>query len=116
MTINRIITRGLGASRGKPGRAGLITQGYGGPIFTAILESARVTVLHGRSATKRVIEEIVITAKLVRVNGIRPKENVQGSVRVLLEAFKKSAKIIISEVKATVKDVVQIFVSLKKKK
>ena len=116
MTVNRIVTRGMGMSRGQTGRAGLITQGYGGTIFTAVLESARVVIRHGRTASRRVKEEIVISARLVRVNGVKPQNFIQGSVTVMLEAFRKSAKILISEIKASAKDVIQIFVNLKKKK
>lgn len=84
MPVNRIITRGMGASRGKAGVAGLVTQGYGG-LFRIAKEAVRQLIKVGRSSAKRAVEgleEIVVWAKLVRVNDKKPDEKVEGFIRV----------------------------------
>lgn len=83
MTTNRIITRGLGASRGASGRAGLITQGYGG-IPPVIVQSLSRPFKHGKSG-KRIIDEIELVtlwAKLIEVNGNEPKRPIKGSISI----------------------------------
>lgn len=84
---NRIITRGMGRSRGNTGLAGMVTQGYSwyNSVFQNIEEASRILVKHGRSAygkTKREIENIVVFARLIRVNGNKPQENIAGRVSV----------------------------------
>jgi hypothetical protein len=74
----------MGASRGKAGVAGLVTQGYGG-LFRFVKEQARRIVRVGKSSAKRAaegLEEIVVWAKLVRVNDRKPDQNIEGFIRV----------------------------------
>lgn len=79
--INRIITKGMGASRGQAGNAGLITQGYAG--IKLLLELGRRIIRVGQSGTKRRIRDlqsIIVGARLVRVNENRPSMTVIGFV------------------------------------
>lgn len=79
--INRIITRGMGSSRGKPGNAGMITMGYGG-IFVKIAAQARRLIRVGQSGTKRAMREMqdaIVTMRLLRVNEKPSPELVIGS-------------------------------------
>ena len=91
--MNRIITRGMGTSRGKAGVAGMVTQGYGG-FFRMAVEFAKKAFKAGQSGAKRAIrelEEVIISARLIRVNDEKPKQLVQGSVTVKLDATRKIA-------------------------
>lgn len=81
---NRIVTRGMGVSRGVPGRAGLVTQGYGG-IFRFIKEQAVRLIRVGQSGTKRALQdlqEVIVWAKLIRINEEKPSVLVQGTIKV----------------------------------
>lgn len=93
MTINRIVTRGMGVSRGIAGRAGLITQGYGGPL-AAVKEAVKRLIKVGQSGTKRALQElqeIVVWAKLIRVNDVAPKLPIEGSIRVRVSSASQFA-------------------------
>lgn len=84
MPVNRLVTRGMGTSRGVPGRAGLVTQGMGG-IFRFVVQQAERVIRYGRSSAHRAVqglEEIIVWAKLVKVNDERPPQKVEGFVRV----------------------------------
>jgi hypothetical protein len=75
----RIVTRGLG--RNKPGYQGFITMGYGRRFIEEVIRIAR----RGRSSAQRLIkelEDVVVWAKLIRVNDEKPKENIQGQLSV----------------------------------
>ena len=96
MTVNRIITRGMGPSRGKTGNAGLITRGYGG-IFSrvvgAVTDAGRRVISTGRSAAKRVAEqldEVIISMKLIRVNGEPAKQSVTGMLRIKFDSARST--------------------------
>ena len=96
MTTNRIITRGMGKSRVKTGNAGLITQGYGGTILQKIKEQITRVIHAGRSAGERVIQEVqdvIVWAKLIRVNDKTPIKNISGHVRVRNRASSVAIKI-----------------------
>ena len=93
MPVNRIITRGLGTSRGQAGRAGLVTQGYGGGFKKVIEEVITQAVIHGKSGIKK-IEEIVIWAKLISVNDNPPKQNIEGYTRVPIQRSKNIATLV----------------------
>jgi len=91
--INRIITRGMGPSRGVPGRTGLVVQGFGG-IFRAVVETAKRVIRLGQSGTKRALqglEEIIIGAKLLRVNDQKPSAPIQGHVTVRVDMSRRIA-------------------------
>lgn len=104
----------MGPSKGAPGRAGLVAQGYGG-ILRAIFEATKRIVRLGQSGTKRALqglEEIIIGAKLLRVNDERPKTNIQGHVTVKVDLSKriavmaenvtKRARTVLEDIKITV--------------
>lgn len=82
--VNRIITRGMGTSRGKPGRAGLVTQGYGGPP-RAVIENFRRRIIVGGGSKRRAwegLDEVIVWAKLISVNGRPAPKKVEGFIRV----------------------------------
>lgn len=68
--INRIVTRGFGPSCGLAGRAGPVTQGYGGsPAF--VIVALRCGFPLGQSGTKRrqcELESVIVWAKLLEIN------------------------------------------------
>ena len=84
MGLNKIITRGLGSSRGKSGRASLVTMGFGG-IFEAIVAGTERLIKVGQSGMKRALkelDEIIVWAKMIRVNDEAPKKTIEGFVKV----------------------------------
>lgn len=86
MIVNRLVTRGFGPDRGLPGRAGPVTQGFGGPpsfVLVAIRRGIRV----GGGATRRRLQDlqpVIVWAKLIEINGLSPQRAIEGSVRVML--------------------------------
>lgn len=79
--LNRIVTRGMGPSRGQAGNAGLVTMGYGG--IKLLLELGRRIIRVGQSGYKRRLRElqsIMVGARLVRVNDNAPTVTVKGFV------------------------------------
>lgn len=88
---NRIVTRGMGPSRGVPGRAGMVTQGYGG-FFRGLIKAATRVMKAGQSGTKRALqalEEVIVGAKLIRVNGEKPDVQLQGHITVKVDMTRK---------------------------
>ncbi len=77
----------MGPTRGTPGvpgRASMITMGYGG-FFRAIKEQAVRIIRAGQSGTKRALQElqeVVVWAKLIRINDEKPTVPIQGSIKV----------------------------------
>ena len=66
--VNRLVTRGMGTSRGTPGRAGMVTQGYGG-IFRAVVEAVSAVIQGGSKALRRLPEILwTVYARLTEVN------------------------------------------------
>lgn len=105
MTVNRLITRGMGASRGAPGVAGMVTQGYAG-FFRKIVDGAAALVKKGRSSARKVVEEfeeIAVWAKLIRVNDKQPDAYVQGYVSVKFEEAKNFVVKIVEKFTARVR-------------
>lgn len=105
MPVNRIITRGMGTSRGKAGVAGLVTQGYGG-LFRFVKEQARRAIRVGKSSAKRAaegLEEIVVWAKLVRVNDRTPDQKIEGFVRVGIDRARKYAVALVGSITSRVR-------------
>lgn len=86
--INRVITRGLGARRGT-GRASLVAVGGGG--LRQFYEYVRRTAGSGVKYVKENVENIVVWARLISVNGIRPKEPIQGKVTVSVDLNRRIA-------------------------
>ena len=86
--VNRIVTRGMGSSRGLAGRGGMVTQGYGGPL-RFVLEQIRRVVRVGQSGAKRALKElddVIVWAKLIRINDQPPPIKVQGFIRVKIDS------------------------------
>lgn len=105
--VNRIITRGFGTSRGQAGRAGPVTQGYGGIhqfVISAIQRSNNVK--HGQSGRKRRLREldtIIVWAKLVEVNGSPPKNKIEGFVNVPIDHDRGFAAVMVEHVSSSVR-------------
>lgn len=77
---NLIITRGLGCSRNGCNR--LVTQGYGGsPKF--VPEAIR-KFAYGRRPDER-MEEVIVWAKLLEINGKAAPRKIEGFIRVPVE-------------------------------
>lgn len=113
--LNRIITKGMGKSRDLTGRAGMITQGYGGfsVLLQAAIEATRNVLIKGRSSykhAKKEIIEIVISARLLRVNGLQPNFSVFGKISVALDAIKNFSVSLVEIVGQIKKNVIKVFV------
>lgn len=84
--LNRIITRGMGPSTGAAGRAGMVTQGYGG-VPPAFVTEAFQSVVVGQSGTKRKLQqldEVIIWAKMIEINGKAAPE-IKGWIKVKVD-------------------------------
>lgn len=98
-------------SRGAAGRAGPVTQGYGGPpqiVVLAIREGIRIRV--GQSGTKRRLRElqpIIVWAKLVEVNNVAPQKNIEGSVTVGIDNDRKFVTTMVEHVSSRASKVIE---------
>jgi hypothetical protein len=102
----------MGTSRGLAGRAGLVTQGYGGPI-AAVIEGLRRLRHLGAAGTKRAIKElehIIVWAKLVRVNAEPPPVEIQGFVRVGVSRARSYAVALVEHISTRVRRAVESIV------
>lgn len=71
----------------------MITQGYGG-IFRAVAEAAKRIIRIGQSGTRRALqglEEIIIGARLLRVNDEKPTNPIQGHITVKVDPTRRIA-------------------------
>lgn len=76
--VNKLVTRGMGPSRGTPGRAGMVTQGYGG-IFKAVVEAVSAVIQGGARAIRRLPEIFwSVYARLTDVNERELLEDISG--------------------------------------
>ena len=101
----------MGTSRGVAGRAGLITQGYGG-IFKAIKEVAVKAIKAGQSGAKRALqelEEVIVYARLIRINDDIPEKRLQGYIVVKIDKALNFAVSVASSVTSRVRNVWQDF-------
>lgn len=103
--VNRIVTRGFGPSRGLPGRAGPVTQGYGGPprfVVVALRRGFRI----GGSGTKRRLRElepIIVWARLVEVNNRLPPKKIEGHITVRVDLSRGFASVMAEHVSSRVR-------------
>jgi hypothetical protein len=78
-------------SRGIPGRSSAIVLGYGGiprAVLDQVDEAVRQFKLRGNGKPRELLDEIreiVISAKLIEVDGREPKKKIQGTIRVRLD-------------------------------
>lgn len=106
---NRIITRGMGPTRGTPGvpgRASMITMGYGG-FFREVARQAVRIIRAGQSGTKRAlqeIQEVMVWAKLIRINDKKPTIPIQGSIKVRISRTSQIAAVLVSRAKVRVRE------------
>ena len=84
--INRIITRGMGAPRGT-GRASLVVHGGGG--FRRLIEFVKRKAGDGAKFIKDNIDEVIVWAKMIRINEEKPKVLIQGIDRAQFVKNKK---------------------------
>jgi hypothetical protein len=97
---NRIITKGFGPSRGQAGRSGPITQGYGSPpifVVEALRRNLELRVRPGGSSGRKQqisdIQEVIVWAKLIEINGRQPIKNIENQIVVKLDQSKRSVAI-----------------------
>ena len=83
--MNRLVTRGMGRSRGIPCRAGLVTQGYSG-IFKQIADAVSAVVQGGSNALKRLPEILwTVYARLTSVNERELLSGSEGTDRMVVD-------------------------------
>ena len=82
LCCNLIITKGLGCTTGDCNR--LIGQGYGGPAPPTFVTTAIRRFAYGRRPDAR-IDEVIIWAKLLEVNGKVPSRKIEGYTRTGIE-------------------------------
>lgn len=96
-------------SRGLPGRAGPVTQGYGGPPQFVIEAFKRgIRIRPGQSGTKRrlrELQEVIVWAKLIEVNDRPSPKRIEGSIRVHVPRTSTYAKVIVEHVSSNVRRV-----------
>lgn len=111
---NRLITRGMGVSRGAPGRVGLVTMGLGWN-FVAIIIEAVVEVFRPRrrggsssssSSSVNALQETTVWASLVELNQRQSSAKVAGSARV--SDSHTSKKVIIEHVASQVLETMRV--------
>lgn len=107
---NRIVTRGMGFTRGGvPGRASMVVQGYGG-FFRAIKEQAIRLIRAGQSGTKRALQdlqEVIVWAKLIRINEKKPSILVQGSIKVKISSVSQMAVKVVERARVRVRSALE---------
>lgn len=109
LVTNKLITRGLGATRLVANQAGPIVQGYGGPpSFVVQALSGRPARLRlGQSGTKRrldQLDEVIVWAKLVEANGKVPTRDVKGWIRVKVDRDRGFASVMVEHVSTRVRE------------
>ncbi len=91
--MNRLVTRGMGRSRGAPGRAGLVTQGYTG-ILKAISQAVSAVVQGGSRAIQRLPEILwSVYARLVSVNERELLSGAEGTDRIVVDPNRADPRI-----------------------
>lgn len=103
--VNRIVTRGFGMSRGPPGRAGPVTQGYGGPPRFVVI-AIRRGIRPGQSGTKRRLremQEVIVWARLIELNRRPPPKKVEGFIKVRVDRDSGYAKVMAEHVSSRVR-------------
>lgn len=81
----------MGTTRGTAGRAGLITQGYGGPPFfirQALLRGLRSRLGSSSKREFREFDEVIAWAKLIMINDKPPVDNIEGFVTIKIDRRK----------------------------
>jgi len=84
--VNNIVTRGMGRKQR------IVTQGYGRSIIEAVVRVAKRLVVIGQSGTKRALrelEDVIVWAKLIRVNDVKPDKKIEGFIKIKLNAVKR---------------------------
>jgi hypothetical protein len=105
---NKIITRGFGSKRTVPGISGPITMGYG-PLPPQFVTQALQRKL-GQSGTKRrlaELDEVIVWAKLVELNGVEPNKQIKGWVRALVDKDRNYASVMIEHVSTRVREALE---------
>lgn len=103
LITNKLVTRGFGAKRVTVNLAGPIVQGFGGPpsFVVAALADRPLRLRLGQSGTKRRLEqldEVIIWAKLIEINGRPAPVNVKGWIRVKLDKGRTYASVMVEHI------------------
>lgn len=108
--INKIVTRGLGVARSLAQSSGIVVQGYGPTVPSAIVVTVTEATRRrhpGQSGTKRRLEqldEFIVWARLVEVNGQVPNVDVRGMVKGRLDASSGRASVIAEHIESKTRD------------
>lgn len=104
---NKLVTRGFGPlSGGTPGRAALVSQGLGG-FFRNIKRQTIRIIQAGQSGTKRALQElqeVMVWAKLIRINDEKPPVPISGSIKVRISKTSQIAAVLISRASVRVRE------------
>lgn len=107
---NKLITRGLGpVTGGVPGRAALISQGLGG-FFEEVKRQAIRIYRAGQSGAKRALQEaqeVMVWAKLIRINDKNPPVPISGSIKVRISKTSQIAAVLISRASVRVRSALE---------
>jgi len=107
---NKLVTRGMGpVTGGVPGRAALISQGLGG-FFEEVKRQAIRIYRAGQSGTKRALQElqeVMVWAKLIRINDEKPPIPISGSIKVRISKTSQIAAVLISRASVRVRSALE---------
>ena len=110
---SKLVTSGFGPKRSVAQSAGLIVQGYGKPP-TAIVEAIErpLRLRLGQSGTKRrlaELEEVIVWAKLIEMNGTQPTRTIKGWIRARVQRSRGFASVMAESVRV-IRDYVKVTV------
>jgi hypothetical protein len=107
---NKLVTRGLGPlSGGVPGRSSMVSQGLGG-FFQNIKRQAIRIIQAGQSGTKRALQElqeVMVWAKLIRINDEKPPIPITGSIKVRISKTSQIAAVLVSRASVRVRSALE---------
>lgn len=111
MLYNKIITQGYGLNRQTVQSSGLVVLGIGTPLPNFIIETLEdqrpLRLRYGQSGTKRrldQLDEVIIWAKLIEVNGEFPRSQIKGSVKVVFPKHRDPLKMTLEHVSTKIKN------------
>lgn len=95
--IHRTLTRGMGPNMR------LIASGGGG--FRKFIEFIKQKAGDGAKYVKDGLEEVIVWAKLIRVNENRPAQHVEGYVRIGIDKAKRIAVSLVGSLSAKARNI-----------
>jgi hypothetical protein len=106
VTINRVVGRGFGPSRGLAGRAGPVSRGFGGFSFFVAPIERPIRLKLGQSGFKRrmqELDEVIVWAKCMTVNDVEPTRPIKGWIRVKIDRDNAWASVMAEQVATRVR-------------